>query len=103
MLDQKLDLAEFAYQRLSAHSHFEVPWKPDLTILNFRLRGEDELSRDLLDRINATGRLPLSSTRVDDRFCLRLTATNHRTRASHLRDALALIVACAAPLSTAGR
>lgn len=97
MLDEKLDLAELAYQQLAAHPRVEVPWHPDLTVVNFRLEGDDERSRDLLDRINASGRFFLSSTRIDGRFYLRLNATNHRTRASHLRDALSLIAAAAGP------
>jgi aromatic-L-amino-acid decarboxylase len=60
-----------------------------------QLRGDDELSRSLLDRVNTTGRFFLSSTRINDRFHLRLNATNHRIRAAHLDDALALIAACA--------
>lgn len=93
-LDEKLDLAVLAYQDLAADSLLEVR-EPDLTVVVFRLRGDDDANRRLLDRINDSGRFFLSSTRVDDRFYLRLNATNHRTHEPHLRDALDHIRRCA--------
>ncbi|WP_279506115.1 aminotransferase class V-fold PLP-dependent enzyme [Actinomadura sp. KC06] len=56
-LDEKLNLAEAAYQRLTADQLFEVPWKPDLTVVAVRLRGDDQLNHHLLERINASGRI----------------------------------------------
>ncbi|HSS08735.1 MAG TPA: aminotransferase class V-fold PLP-dependent enzyme, partial [Acidimicrobiales bacterium] len=75
-LDEKLDLARLAYDRLAAEPRLEVPWEPDLTVVAFRCRPSDpgltaaadadRASHELLDRINATGRVVLSSTVVDD-------------------------------------
>ena len=96
MLDEKLDMAELAYHRLAADPRFEVLAQPDLTVLNFRLRAGEGPTRRLLERINSTGRIFLSSTRITGEFHLRLNASNHRTRPAHLRAALDLITAGAA-------
>jgi aromatic-L-amino-acid decarboxylase len=95
MLDEKLDLADLAYQRLTADGRFDVPWPPDLTVLNFRLRAGSRAAggptRRLLDRVNATRRAFLSSTRIDGEWYLRLNASSHRTRAKHLHATLDLL------------
>jgi len=91
-LDEKLDLAELAYRELAGDPLFEVPWEPDLSVVVFRLRGEDDdASRALLDTVNATGQIFLSSTQVEGRFFLRMNPTSHRTHAPDVRHALALI------------
>jgi aromatic-L-amino-acid decarboxylase len=94
-LDEKLDLAEFIHGELAADPLFEVPWEPDLTVVVFRLHGDDEVSRRLLERVNATGRIFLSSTLVEGRFFIRLNPTSHRTHAAEARTALAVIRDCA--------
>lgn len=90
-LDAKLDLARDAYADLASDPLLEVPWKPDLTVVAFRVRGDDRGTRRLLDGINATGRFFVSSTRVDDRLLVRMNPTGHRTGAEHVREVLALI------------
>lgn len=91
-LDEKLDLAELAYRELAGDPLFEVPWEPDLSVVVFRLRGkDDDASRALLDTVNATGQIFLSSTQVEGRFFLRMNPASHRTHAPDVRHALALI------------
>jgi aromatic-L-amino-acid decarboxylase len=90
-LDEKLDLADLAYRQLAMDARFEVPGPPDLTVVIFRLRGDDEPNRRLLERINGTGRIFLSTTRVEGRYFLRLNPTSHRTHATHVHEAIALI------------
>ncbi|WP_194916815.1 pyridoxal phosphate-dependent decarboxylase family protein [Catenulispora rubra] len=90
-LDEKLDLAGLIYRELSADPVFEVPWKPDLSVVVFRMRGDDEDSQRLLERVNATERIFLSSTRVEGRFFLRMNPTSHRTHLDDVRNALAIL------------
>lgn len=90
-LDEKLDLARHAHADLADDPLLEVPWEPDLTVVTFRMRGGEEPTLRLLERVNATGRIFVSSTRVEDRLLLRINPTSHRTRADHLQRALALI------------
>jgi len=92
-LDEKLDLAAEAYETLSADPRIDVAWRPDLTVAVFSLRDGDEAAQqEWLRRINASGRIFLSSTRVDDRFVLRLCVLCHRTHADRIREAVDIIV-----------
>ena len=93
-LDEKLDLAAWAYRELSADPALELPWEPDLSIVPFRLRGNDSTGGDnqrLLERIHATKRLYLSSTRIDGRQLLRLCIISHRTHRPDVEDAVRII------------
>jgi aromatic-L-amino-acid decarboxylase len=90
-LNEKLDLASWAASELRQMSEemngeLEIVAEPQLSILAFRLvrpgLGEDELSRlngQLLERINSTGRVMLTSTRLHDRFVIRICILSFRT------------------------
>ncbi|MEU6780296.1 aminotransferase class V-fold PLP-dependent enzyme [Nonomuraea angiospora] len=90
-LDEKLDLAGHVHRRLAEDPRFEVPWRPDLTVVLFRLRGTDERNRRLLADVNDTRRVFLSSTTVDGRFFLRLCVLSFRTHADRVEEALGII------------
>ncbi|SDI16691.1 pyridoxal phosphate-dependent decarboxylase family protein [Nonomuraea jiangxiensis] len=89
-LDEKLDLAEVAHRSLQDIPSFEQ-LTPDLTVLNFRTAGGDAVNQRLLDTINASGRVALTSVRVRDRFMLRMCVLNHRTHRAHLDEALRIV------------
>ncbi|SNS22354.1 pyridoxal phosphate-dependent decarboxylase family protein [Actinomadura mexicana] len=93
-LDEKLDLAEVIHRELAEDPRFDVPWEPDLSVVVFRTYGSDETNRRLLERINATQRLFLSSTSIEGRFFLRLNPTSHRTHLAEVQNALAVIRQC---------
>ena len=91
-LDEKLDLAAYVYEQLAADPMLEVPRRPELSTVAFRLRdGDDEDNQHLLRRINATQRVSLSSTRILDRFMLRVSILSHRTHREHVVRAVELI------------
>jgi aromatic-L-amino-acid decarboxylase len=98
-LDEKLDLARVAYDRLRAEERLELPWDPELSIVAFRLaprsgagaEEEDDRNRALLERINASKRIFLSSTMVDDRFTLRIAILSHRTHRDRIDEAIEII------------
>lgn len=95
-LDEKLDLAARAHRALADDPLLDVPWEPDLSVVAFRLRhGDDTDNQRLLERINATQRIVLSSTRIDGRFILRLCILSHRTHADRLTEAFDIIHAAA--------
>lgn len=95
-LDEKLDLAEFAHAALAAEPLLHVPWKPDLSIVGFRLahdggRDPSEAGRAFLDRINGSERVFLSSTLVDDAFVLRMAILSFRTHRDRIEEAIDIV------------
>lgn len=101
-LDEKLDLTRFAHDRLRTTKGFEVPWEPDLTVIpfryGFRSRDAEEGNRALLERINASGRVFLSSTMLDGRFTLRMCILSHRSHADRVEECVEIIRRSAAEL-----
>ena len=96
-LDEKLDLAAHVYERLSDVPELVVPWEPELSTVAFRLRdGDDGDNRRLLERINASRRVFLSSTELEGRYTLRVSVLSHRTHRDRIEEAVDLIRAEAA-------
>ncbi len=103
-LDEKLDLARWAYDELRAEQTFHLYGEPELTTVAFRCHrpgadaeAEDTASAQLLRTVNAEGRVMLSSTRVDGRFVIRLTVLNHRTDRARVEHAIATVLRHARP------
>lgn len=91
-LTEKLALTRQAFEELRRDGRFEILDEPQLSILAFRLRGEGEATdarnAELLRRVNARGRVFLSSTRIGGRYVLRICILSFRTHEDRLRDAL---------------
>jgi aromatic-L-amino-acid/L-tryptophan decarboxylase len=87
-LDEKLDLAQHAHARLSRLPTLAVLGPPDLSTVAFRCRAGDAATTELLSRVNAEGRVLLSSTRVDGRVLGRICVLNHRTDRARVDEAL---------------
>ncbi len=94
-LDEKLDLSAWLYQELRSTPGFELPWPPDLTVVAFRYQppaGDPEaFNRALLERINGSKRVFLSSTIVEGRFVLRACILSFRTHRDRIEEAAAII------------
>jgi aromatic-L-amino-acid/L-tryptophan decarboxylase len=91
-LDEKLDLAEHLHERLVAIPELELPWPAGLTVVPFRVRGDDnEPTRRLLERINATRRVFFSSTAIDGRAYIRPCIVVHRTHKDRIDEAAEII------------
>ncbi|HEY7283748.1 MAG TPA: aminotransferase class V-fold PLP-dependent enzyme [Actinomycetota bacterium] len=104
-LDEKLDLARVLYEGIREAPGIEIPWEPELSVVAFRMGAEDD-TRALLDRINASRRIFLSSTMVGGRMFLRACVVSHRTHRDRIDEAVGIIrdsaaeVAGAAPRAT---
>jgi aromatic-L-amino-acid decarboxylase len=94
-LDEKLDLTEYAHRELSREPSLELPWRPDLSIVVFRSRAGDQASQRLLERINDSRRIFVSSTLVEGRHTLRLCVLSFRTHADRMREAVEIVRAAA--------
>jgi aromatic-L-amino-acid/L-tryptophan decarboxylase len=58
---------------------WEVVVPPDFSVVCFRCEGSDDENEALLERVNASGEVLLSHTRLNERFVLRLAIGNART------------------------
>lgn len=96
-LDEKLDLTRVLFDALAETPGLELPWQPELTVVAFRAESApgdadpDERSRRLLDRINASRRVFLSSTMIRGRFTVRACIVSHRTHRDRIEEAIEII------------
>ncbi|MFG2100376.1 pyridoxal-dependent decarboxylase [Micromonospora echinaurantiaca] len=86
--------ARFA-DRVRADERFELAAPHPFSLVCFRLRAGDEASARLLARVNATGRVHLTQTRVAGRYTLRLAVGSPFTTQAHVDEAWELLSAAA--------
>lgn len=94
-LDEKLDLALWAAQRLREIEGIEIVAEPQLSTLAFRLVRPgldpaelDRLNRSLLERINQKRRVYLTGTVLRGRFVMRICVVSFRTHQDRMEQAL---------------
>jgi len=94
-LDEKLDLAEWAWRELETIDGIEIVAEPQLSILAFRLvrPGLDNhelnrLNQDLRDRINAKQHVFLTPTTLDGCYVIRICVLSFRTHRDRMRQCL---------------
>jgi aromatic-L-amino-acid decarboxylase len=91
-LDEKLDLARALEEGLRQIPELELPWAVDLTVVPFRLRrGDDDANRRLLEEINGSKRVVLSSTMIEGRFVLRACILSHRTHRDRIDECVEIV------------
>jgi aromatic-L-amino-acid decarboxylase len=78
-------LAELFESWVRAEPGWEVVAPRPFSLVCFRREGSDEENESLLDRVNATGEVFLSRTRLDGRYVLRLAVGNFRTTEDDVR------------------
>lgn len=80
-----------------ADDRFEIPAPRCLSLVCFRLKGPDDASRALVDRLNSTRRIFLTPTTVplgpagEPRYVIRMAIGAWRTQEPHVREAWRLI------------
>ncbi len=93
-LDEKLDLARFATERLREIDDVEIVAEPQLSIVAFRYRdGRDveelnRINRELIERVNARKRVWLTGTMLGDRFVIRICVLSFRTHLDRIEAAI---------------
>ncbi|HDL50160.1 MAG TPA: aspartate aminotransferase family protein, partial [Actinobacteria bacterium] len=70
---------------------FELAAPVPLNLICFRHRGGDERNEAIMNRLNASGRLFLTHTRLDGKFTLRMSIGQTHTEERHVRRAWELI------------
>jgi glutamate/tyrosine decarboxylase-like PLP-dependent enzyme len=94
-LEEKLWLARYAYEKLKDHPGFELGPPPDLSIFTFRYlpkhRDPESANRKLIETVQKSGAVFLSSTRINGRTTLRIAVLGFRTHREHIDRAIDLI------------
>jgi aromatic-L-amino-acid decarboxylase len=87
-------------ERIEADPRFEICAPAPLSVVCFRLRGDDEANRNLLEKVNAEGRFFISHTVLNGRYVLRIAAGNINTSRKTLDELWNLMEEICAPLTT---
>jgi len=87
---------EFA-EWVRADERFELAAPAPLNLVCFRHRASDAVNQRILDRLNRSGRLFLTHTRLDGQLVLRMSIGAARTEQRHVEQAWAAIQEAAAP------
>jgi aromatic-L-amino-acid decarboxylase len=66
---------------------FELAAPPQLNLICFRLRAGDQANQLLMDRLNGSGEVYLTHTKLDGKFTLRLCVGQTNTQARHVERA----------------
>ena len=94
-LSEKIWLARYFHEQLSAMAGFEAGPYPALSIVTFRYRPQrgdaNEFNRRLLAAVHEDGKVFITSTRIDGVFTLRLAALNFRTHLEQIDYLLGLL------------
>lgn len=91
-LEEKLRLAEYAWERLGGLPGLDPVAAPQLSVMAFRFRPRhgdaDAFNQAVLDHLQREGRVFLSGTRLREVFCLRMAVLALRTHRAEVDEAL---------------
>jgi aromatic-L-amino-acid decarboxylase len=95
IIREHVRLAALFERWVRAEPGWEVCAPRPFSVVCFRRDGTDEENEALLERVNATGEIFISHTRLDDRYVLRLAVGNARTTEADVARAWEVIRRCA--------
>lgn len=81
-----IDLAQDLAARVADHPRLELAAPHPINLVCFRHVDGDDATEALLEVLNATGRVFLTHTRLDDRFTIRVAVGTQATEARHVED-----------------
>src|SRR6185437_13877822 len=87
LVRRHVQLTEEFVSWLSSDSRFEIVAPVSLNLVCFRLKGPDSANEALLHKLNASGRLFLSHTKLKGKFVLRFCIGQSYTDEEHVRAA----------------
>ena len=85
LIREHVRLAELFESWVRAEPGWEVSAPRHFSLVCFRRDGSDEENEALLERVNATGELFISHTKLDGRYVLRLAIGQERTTEDDVR------------------
>jgi aromatic-L-amino-acid decarboxylase len=86
-VQRHVELAQEFAKWVRADDRFELMAPPPLNLVCFRHRGGDEANQKILDRLNRSGDVYLTHTRLNDRLTLRLSVAQTQTEIRHVERA----------------
>jgi aromatic-L-amino-acid decarboxylase len=95
-----IELAQAFAAWVQKDEYFELAVPSPLTLVCFRHRHSDEFNQELMDRLNESGELYLSHTRMHDRLTLRFCVGQTTTEQRHVERAWQRIQEVAAEIKT---
>ncbi len=87
-----IELAQDFAHQVEAAPDFELAAPAPLNLVCFRHTGGDAINQQIMDRLNQSGKLYLTHTRLDDRLTLRMCIGQTNTEARHVERAWELIL-----------
>lgn len=91
LVRRHIALAQRFRQAVLDDPRFELVAPSPYSLVCFRLRGDDQGNQQLLDRVNATGRVFLTHTRLDGRFVIRMSVGSAQADERRVDEAWALL------------
>ena len=91
LIREHVRLARLFAEWVEAEPGWDVVAPAPLSVVCFRREGTDEENEALMERVNATGEVYLSHTRLDDRYVMRLAVGNARTTEADVARAWELL------------
>ncbi len=76
---------------VKAHPSFELVVNPPLNLVCFRHKGSDKINETILSCLNSSGKLYLTSTKLDQKLTLRMSIGQATTERIHVQQAWQLI------------
>jgi glutamate/tyrosine decarboxylase-like PLP-dependent enzyme len=95
---EKIGLARYLHARLAAMPGWDAGPSPDLSVVAFRYRGDNDFNDRLLARIQQEGRVFLSGTRIAGETWLRCAILSFRTHLTHIDEIIDVLAGTAAAL-----
>jgi len=84
---EQVALAQEFAEWVRDDEHFEIAAPAPLNLVCFRLKSGDAANQALLERLNRSGELYLTHTKLNDRFTLRLCVGQTNTLRQHVERA----------------
>ncbi len=82
-----VELAQRFAQWVDADQRFERPVSAPLNLICFRQKGSDALNLALMERLNDSGAMYLTQTKIEGQVCLRFSVGQTHTEAEHVEAA----------------
>jgi aromatic-L-amino-acid decarboxylase len=91
MVRRHVALAQEFAGWVKADERFELAAPHPLNLVCFRHRGGDAINQRIMDRVNESGKMYLTHTRLGDKLTLRMSIGQLRTERKHVERAWTLL------------